>query len=412
MKTSCSRRNLFARSLIFALSGLLCWSLLGNRQTIIAQSVESGKSVGFSVQAALDAHPGQAVQLPPGDLVLIEPIRIRHNGSSLCGPGRLIQSNQNAPFAELRDVRNVALRSLSLVRPEGSQEAAAPAILVQQCEFVTLEGLDIQDTRSTASVIRFENSRHVNVERCQIRDYMTLSVDDRTSNPHFGYAFNCIDGTGICITQCRDVLLLGNRILEEHVKPTREFKEEHQLGKFVKRTANKGDLVNQATWDSGSVNNWHQGSAIVVTDPENTAYIRILGNHIENAAQGIDIHADCVTVSGNIVVNSFMGMKAMHGSRNILIANNQFIRNDLWSIGLMPGTASHATRLAGPHQPAQAANVDGGSIIANNIISQFGYGDSHWIWDPQQSTCANRVGPWAGARRSTATRCGHHRQRR
>jgi hypothetical protein len=62
-------------------------------------------------------------------------------------------------------------------------------------------------------------------------------------------------------------------------------------------------------------------------------------------------------------------MKAMHGSRHVLIAANQFIKNDLWSIGLMPGAASRA-----------GVNTDGGSIIANNIISDFGHGHSHWIW--------------------------------
>ena len=30
--------------------------------------------------------------------------------------------------------------------------------------------------------------------------------------------------------------------------------------------------------------------------------------------------------------------------------------------------------------PAQGPNNDGGSIIANNIISDFGYGDAAWIW--------------------------------
>ena len=51
-----------------------------------------------------------------------------------------------------------------------------------------------------------------------------------------------------------------------------------------------------------------------------------------------------------------------------LITGNQFVKNSLWAIGLMPGVASHT------------ANTDGGSIIANNIISDFGHGDAHWIW--------------------------------
>ena len=70
----------------------------------------------------------------------------------------------------------------------------------------------------------------------------------------------------------------------------------------------------------------------------------------------------------------------MHGSRHILITGNQFVRNDLWSIGLMPGTASYAARPASAGQPVQADNSDGGSIIANNITSDFGHGHSHWVW--------------------------------
>jgi len=34
--------------------------------------------------------------------------------------------------------------------------------------------------------------------------------------------------------------------------------------------------------------------------------------------------------------------------------------------------------------------VDGGSIIANNIISDFGYGSSQWIW-PGQDNCPIRL---------------------
>jgi hypothetical protein len=68
-----------------------------------------------------------------------------------------------------------------------------------------------------------------------------------------------------------------------------------------------------------------------------------------------------------------MGMKAMHGSRNVLIIGNQFTKNSLWAIGLMPGAAAHAT------------NIDGGSIIANNIISDFGHGNARWIWGDERS---------------------------
>ena len=85
------------------------------------------------------------------------------------------------------------------------------------------------------------------------------------------------------------------------------------------------------------------------------------------------MHCDHVIVSNNIVTNAFIGMKAMHGSRNVLIIGNQFSKNSLWAIGLMPGAGAKAT------------NVDGGSIISNNIISDFGRGDAHWIWGNERS---------------------------
>jgi hypothetical protein len=129
--------------------------------------------------------------------------------------------------------------------------------------------------------------------------------------------------------------------VEKHLAPpTPELKEKNNLGKFTKKNPEKGKLMSQEVWDAEYVNNWQQGSAIVINSPRVTNRTQLLGNHIENAAQGIDLHCDQIIVSNNIISNSFMGMKAMHGSRNVLIIGNQFIRNDLWSIGLMPGTAS------------------------------------------------------------------------
>jgi hypothetical protein len=341
-----------------------------------------------SIQAAVDANPGQIVWVPTGDYLLTDAIRIRHARSGLCGPGRLIQSNPNAAVIELQSVNDVSVRDLTLTRSPDQTAARTSALTATECDYLSLDNVNVIDNRSAAASIRLERCRHASVVRCVVRNYMTISVDDRTASPHFGYAFRCIDGSGIVASSCQDVLLQANRIIEEQYRPTREMKELHQLGQFTARAAAKGSLVNQATWDAGYVNNWHQGSAMVVTDPEESAFVRLIDNHIEHAAQGIDLHADFVTCTGNLVVNAFVGMKAMHGSRHVLIANNQFVRNDLWSIGLMPGVASHGPVAADGGAAPQAANADGGSVIANNIISEFGYGDSHWIWDPQQHTCA------------------------
>jgi len=211
------------------------------------------------------------------------------------------------------------------------------------------------------------------VSRCLVRNYMRVSIDDRTDSQDWGYAFRCTDGTGIMVSDSTGILIDGNRVIEDNLVPTPEIKAEHKLGDFVKRNPQKGAIVSQQTWDASYTDNWQQGSGILVTAPEVSDLVRIVGNHVENAAQGIDLHCDHGIVSQNIVANAFIGMKAMHGSRNVLISGNQFTRNSLWAIGLMPGAA------------ANAENFDGGSIIANNIISDFGHGDAHWTWGDDRS---------------------------
>jgi hypothetical protein len=202
---------------------------------------------------------------------------------------------------------------------------------------------------------------------------MRVTVDDRTASEDWGYAFNCTDGTGLSIGASTGTLVEGNRIIEDHFVPTPELKAMYKLGDYVKKNPTKGKIISQQAWDSNYADNWQQGSGIIVTSPDVSDQTRIIGNHVENAAQGIDLHCDHVVVSNNVVANSFIGMKAMHGSRNVLISGNQFHRNSLWAIGLMPGTAASET------------NTDGGSIVVNNIISDFGHGDASWMWGNDRS---------------------------
>jgi hypothetical protein len=208
---------------------------------------------------------------------------------------------------------------------------------------------------------------------------MRVSIDDRTASEDWGYAFNCTDGTGIKVGASTGTLIEGNRVVEDNLLPTPEMKAQHKLGDFVKKNPVKGTLPSQTTWDGNYVNNWQQGSGIIVTSPEVSDLTRILGNHIENAAQGIDLHADHVIVSGNVIVDSFMGMKAMHGSRNVIISGNQFVKNSIWAVGLMPGVAAHAAEDGKPD------NSDGGSIVANNVVSDFGHGRAAWIWGTENA---------------------------
>jgi hypothetical protein len=336
-----------------------------------------------SIQQAFDQAPGRIHYLPPGDYPISAKLVINKHNTGLAGPGRIIQMNPNMPILEIENANNVQIRDVTLTRAEGQMDADANGIIAANAHNLTIANVQVLDNRSQKPAISFAACRGVRVIDCTIQNYSRIAVDDRTKSS--GFAFNCIDGSGINVNGSRSVLIRGCRIVELNLLPSPENKEKFQLGKWVKKVegAPLSHLVPRDMWDKEYSNNWHQGSALVVTDPSDSDYVQIIGNEIENAAQGIDIHGDHVIVANNIVSNAFIGMKAMHGARNVLIIGNQFSKNDLWSIGLMPGVSSQA---AG----AKPANVDGGSIIANNIISDFGYGSSQWIW-PGQDNCPIRL---------------------
>lgn len=324
-----------------------------------------------SLQTALDANPGRVVRLP-GETVVSNAVVVSTDGSGISGPGRIVQMNPSQPVLVIRGAGHVRVEGVELTRGAGAEEATQPGLSADAVEHLTVDGVRVRENRSQRGAIEIHNSSHVAIRNCLVANYSTIGVDDRTGSgvgdQNYGYAFQCIDGTGILVKSSRGVAIVGNRVIEERLRPTPDMKDRHRLGSFTKRNERKGPLISQAAWDAGYVGNWHQGSAILVSSPETTDLVRIADNHIENAAQGIDIHADRVIVTGNFVHNAFMGMKAMHGARHVLIANNIFSRNSLWSIGLMPGAAAHA------------GNTDGDSIIAQNIISEFGRGDAAWMW--------------------------------
>jgi hypothetical protein len=334
-----------------------------------------------SIQQAIDANPGRMIYVPNGDHEIAEKLRLHKNGGGLFGPGRIIQTSANQPIIEIEHANNVQVRDLTLTRPEGRMETANEAIIAIQCHDLMIDNVRVLDNRTRASAISLRNCETSRITNCIVRNYMRLSIDDRTASADWGYAFNCTDGTGIDVNACNGTLVQGNTVIEDNLLPTPEIKARFKLGDFVKKNPKKGNITNQQMWDANHTDAWQQGSAIVINSPEANDFTRIIGNHIENAAQGMDLHCDHVIVSQNIVTNAFIGMKAMHGSRNVLITGNQFSRNDLWAIGLMPGAASHP---ALPGKP-ETENADGGSIISNNIISDFGHGHAHWIWGCERS---------------------------
>jgi len=335
-----------------------------------------------SLQAAIDANPGKVVYVPPGDYVIDKALRITEDNTGLCGYGRVIQIDPAEHIVEIwragAEVAGVRIVNLTLTRTDGAQETHCHGILANNCVDLDITGVRVIDNWSNAGNIRLQQCRTSSVRGCTVTNYKRIAVDDRTESDLYGYAFRVIDGTGILVTQSTGIMVQENRVVERRLFPTQDVKDRHQLGQFTdgKRPMKKGPLAPRGTY----ANNWHQGSAIVVTSPEETDQILVTGNYIENAAQGIDIHADHLTCSQNVIKYAFIGIKCMHGARNVIISGNNISHYDLWGIVMIPGTASHPAEAATEEHAARGANYTRGNIIANNILSDFGFGHEYYNW--------------------------------
>ncbi|MCG3195905.1 MAG: hypothetical protein GHCLOJNM_00374 [bacterium] len=334
-----------------------------------------------SIQAALDANPGQMVLVPDGDHLIQKKIRISRDGSGLYGYGRILQEDPEQPILEIEGAEGVRVCDLTFSRAEGKQEARAPGVLILDCTDTLLDGVRVLDNHASEGSIDLRDCVRCIVRDCEVTNYKRITVDDRTESDLYGYAFHAIDGHGILVRFSQGTRVTDNRVVENRLLPTPEIKEKHNLGQLTpgKKPNHVGELASDV-FRRGSVTNWHQGSAIMVSSPESTDHTIITGNYIENCAQGIDIHSDHVICSRNIVKCGMMGVKATHGSRNLIITENQLNRIDLWGIILNPGALSHAAEAASEGKSQRAANVDGGTIIAENIISDYGYGHEYWNW--------------------------------
>ena len=345
---------------------------------------------GPSIQRAVDSAPGEIVILPPGNYEISAPIVISKTGGGLIGPGRIIQTRPEQPILVVSHADDVQLRDLVLTRAAGT-EGSVSGLAANTCRNLVIDNVQVIDNRAASGAVNIDKCVNGTLSNCVVRNYTRVSVDDRTANPNGGYAFKCFDGTGIQLTGCHGMLVQGNRVEEMHNRPTRENKEKYGLGKFTKKNATRGAMATQEMWDKEEFPQWHQGSAIYVGGPKDSGQTRLIGNYMENAAQGIDIHSDHVIVSQNIVYNAAVGVKAMHGSRNVLILGNQFNRCTAHGILLQPGASSHGAvdeGESGDGSDPSRANTDGGTVVANNIISDFGYGDSHWIWGDERDAIA------------------------
>ncbi|MDQ1257505.1 MAG: hypothetical protein QG656_2111 [Candidatus Hydrogenedentes bacterium] len=334
-----------------------------------------------SIQAAIDAHPGKMIFVPDGDYAINKKLRIASDNGGLYGYGRIVQTNPAEVALEIEHAAGVRISGITLTRAEGKQDAEDSGLFCYDARDTVIENVRVIDCRARAAAIALRECRNCTVRDCEVRNYKRIAVDDRTAEGEtlYGYAFHCIDGTGILVERCTGTVIENNRVVENNLFPTPEMKAKYNLGALTegRYPSKQGALATEA-FRSNYVGNWHQGSAITVTGPEDTRHSSIRGNYIENAAQGIDLHCDNALVTDNTVNHGMMGIKATHGSRNLLIANNMLTHIDLWGILLNPGAASHAAEPATAEKVARVANVDGGTIIANNIISDYGYGHEFW----------------------------------
>ena len=342
------------------------------------EGAQPAATMDMPLQQLVDAHPGEMLFIPAGVYAIAETLRIHAGGTGLWGPGTIVQTDDDQDIISIDDVSGVRIEGLTLTRSEGKREVLRHGLLARHCRNIEFRNVRVLDNHSTAGTICLENCQDAVVSGCTVRNYKRIGIDDRTANELYGYAFRVIDGTGILVTAGQNISIDGNRVIEDRLFPTAETKEEYKLGFLTEgmQPTKKGRLAPPGDY----ANNWHQGSAIVVTSPEQTSHIIVSNNQIQNAAQGIDLHADHVTCTGNDIDHAFIGIKCMHGSRNVIIANNNISHMDLWGLIMMPGTSSHPAEPATDTQPARGPNFTRGNIIANNIFSDFGFGYEHFNW--------------------------------
>jgi len=376
---------------------LPCFSRIGGVIVLSAASVSLAwgqpkpvdASAYPSLQAAIDANPGRQIQVPTTEYVINVALKITGDGTELFGPARIEQSNPREPLVRIDTAKSVRLSSLTFTRSAGQQDTDQNGIEIVNSSDVEISQVRISENHTHAS-ISARSSTNVTVQGCVIVNYKGITVDDRTKSSKYGYAFKAIDGSGIQFRDVAGVVIRDNRIQEFRLLPSRQIRDKYDLGTLTVMPEIPGQLMDPDIVATKYTSNWHQGAGIQVTGPVVSKRVLLSGNYIENAAQGMDVHADNVTVTGNIITHAMIGYKSMHGAKNVLLDGNQFDHVDLWGILLMPGALSHVSSDEGNDGTAKVENTDGGHIVSNNIFSNFGFGEQHWNWVDRKSAYPER----------------------
>lgn len=346
----------------------------------------SGNASDFPLIEEVAAKQGQVLTIPPGIHHISAPILLTADGSGLAGTGTIVQMDPAQPIVRIEGARGVTIEGVTLTRPAGQAPATESALRADQARGLQVRSVRVVDNQSQAAAIRLSGCEHVSITGCEIVNYKAIGIDDRTESPLYGYAFHCIDGAGIGVENCLYTLIADNRILEERHIPSPELKEAHRLGQLTdgKQPLNPGALA-RGVAKRGYVDNWHQGSAIVVTGPEQTRHTIIRGNLIVNAAQAVDLHCDYAVVADNLIDRCMIGVKATHGCFGVSVTGNTISGADLWGMVFNPGAASHGGEPVEAGGAERAWNGDAGLLISGNIIADYGHGNEYWNWGGRET---------------------------
>lgn len=348
---------------------------------------------GESLEEKVAASPGQPVYVEPGEHVIDAPLVFTQDGGGLYGPGRIVQADPAQAIVRVEHCSGVRIEGVTLTRAAEAQETTESALRAESAKGLVLAGVRVLENHSQSAAMRFDACEDLSIRDCEVLNYKTIGVDDRTTSPLYGYAFRCIDGAGIVVDSCVRTSIVHNRITEERLLPTPEAKAQYQLGNLCdgKQPLQPGELA-RGVAERGYVDNWHQGSAIVVTGPEKTRHTLIQGNQIVNAAQAIDLHCDYANVSNNVIDRCMIGIKGTHGCFGVVVSANTITGADLWGMVFNPGAASHAAEPATGDASAKPLNNDAGLLIANNLIADYGRGNDYWNWGGREADAPGSYG--------------------
>lgn len=344
-----------------------------------------------NLQAAIDANGGRIIVIPPGTYEIDRALVISSDRTELHGPARIIQRNANENLLRIENASEVRVANLTFTRSPGNQETNQHGVFALRCRDVEFTGLHVSENHTHSSIVA-QASRDIVVQDCTVINYKGPTIDDRTKSDRFGYAFKSVDGTAIQMREVDGVIIRNNRISEYRLRPTREVRDQYDLGTLTVVPDKPGRNTRQEMLDARYTNNWHQGSGIHLASPDATRRALVIGNTIEHCNQGLDIHADHVIAANNMVSHALIGLKAVHGAKNILMEGNMISFVDLWGILLRPGAASRSAADTRDGSPAVTENIDGGSLIANNIISNLGFGLQAWNWPDRSGAYGLHLG--------------------